>query len=648
MMTQPASRLAHLPIAWKLSLGSIGVVLGVLCLSMALVSVRVWKEAREQGDTLLEHAAETTATLLNTYDETATRAALRDIQLFKKALPGAFTLVEGDGPPQLMLDGKALNGDESIVDEVTAQTGAAATAFVRQGDDFLRVTTSLKNAEGKRAVGTLLDRKHPAYAKLLAGAPFSGKATLFGKLYSTRYEPIVQDGRVIGVLFVGADLDEVLKTMRGAMHTQRPVDGASVYAVDLRPGNDRGRVFGLDAGAALAPSSAEAAEFLQRLEQGGDRGRFEVRGGLRAATGSANVQRVAYLRNPAWNWTIVAEAPADAMMATARHTLVAIWSASAVAMLALIAMIVWLSGRLLARPIGRLSDSLTQLAAGDLSRPMASRNADEIGRLTTSMEHFRQQLGAAISAVRCNAESVATASSEISHGNHDLGRRTEVQASALQATSATMNALSVNVQGNADNAQRASALAQQASTVAERGGTVVADVVDTMRGIHQSSKKIGEIITMIDGIAFQTNILALNAAVEAARAGEQGRGFAVVAGEVRGLAQRSAASAREIKALIGASVDQVEKGATLADKAGRTMDEIVDAIRRVSAIAGEITVASVEQSTSVARVGESIAKMDEMTQQNSALVEQSAAAAESLKAQAGQLVEAVSVFTLER
>jgi methyl-accepting chemotaxis protein len=251
-----------------------------------------------------------------------------------------------------------------------------------------------------------------------------------------------------------------------------------------------------------------------------------------------------------------------------------------------------------------------------------------------------------VGTVRGNAESVATASAQIAQGNQDLSGRTEQQASALQQTAATMEQLGTTVRHNADSAQQANRLAQGASSVAVQGGEVVGKVVSTMQAISDSSRKIGDIIGVIDGIAFQTNILALNAAVEAARAGEQGRGFAVVASEVRSLAQRSADAAKEIKALIGRSVEQVEQGTALVDQAGKTMNDIVGSIQRVSDIVAEIDSASVEQSSGISQVGQAVTQMDQSTQQNAALVEQSAAAAESLRAKAQQLVQLVAVFKL--
>jgi len=287
-----------------------------------------------------------------------------------------------------------------------------------------------------------------------------------------------------------------------------------------------------------------------------------------------------------------------------------------------------------------------EVAALNLSSSHKDSGNDEVSDLVASLDGMRQALSSVVSTVRHNSDSVATASAQIAMGNQDLSGRTEQQASALQETAASMEQLGSTVKQNADNARQANQLAQGASTVAARGGEVVAQVVDTMKGINDSSKKIADIISVIDGIAFQTNILALNAAVEAARAGEQGRGFAVVAGEVRNLAQRSAEAAKEIKSLITTSVERVEQGSELVDQAGSTMQEIVTSIRRVSDIIGEISAASVEQSSGVAQVGQAVTQMDQATQQNAALVEESAAAAESLKHQAQQLVQAVSVFNI--
>ena len=306
----------------------------------------------------------------------------------------------------------------------------------------------------------------------------------------------------------------------------------------------------------------------------------------------------------------------------------------------------WILARGISKPLRRAVGISEAVARGDLSQHIPLDGTDEISALMRGLSDMQAHLASVVVNVRQGSDSVATASAEIAQGNNDLSVRTEQQASSLQETASSMEALSATVKLNADNARQANQLALSASQVATQGGEVVSQVVDTMKGINDASRKISDIISVIDGIAFQTNILALNAAVEAARAGEQGRGFAVVASEVRSLAGRSADAAKEIKSLINASVERVEQGSTLVDKAGSTMSEVVGAIKRVTDIMGEINAASAEQHAGVSKVSETVTHIDHATQQNAALVEQMAAAASSLKAQAQELVQTVAVFKL--
>ncbi|RKP52565.1 methyl-accepting chemotaxis protein [Trinickia fusca] len=302
--------------------------------------------------------------------------------------------------------------------------------------------------------------------------------------------------------------------------------------------------------------------------------------------------------------------------------------------------------RAIARPLGEALAHFDAIATGDLRRPIVVRTRDEMGLLLEGLAKMQRSLVDTVRSVRSGGESIASAAKQIAAGNLDLSSRTEEQASSLEETAASMEELTGTVKQNADNARQASSLAANASEIAHKGSTVVGQVVGTMGDINESSAKIGDIITIIEGIAFQTNILALNAAVEAARAGEQGRGFAVVAGEVRGLAQRSSAAAKEIKELIDTSVERVRSGSALVDEAGRTMAEIMSAVQRVTDIMGEIAAASEEQSKGIDQVARAVTQMDEVTQQNAALVEEASAAAQSLEDQAGKLRTTVGVFQL--
>ncbi|HYD96136.1 MAG TPA: methyl-accepting chemotaxis protein [Noviherbaspirillum sp.] len=326
--------------------------------------------------------------------------------------------------------------------------------------------------------------------------------------------------------------------------------------------------------------------------------------------------------------------------ASGRHQMLAL-GAFAVALGILLA---WLITRSITRPIAQAVDVAHTVAAGDLTSVIEVNATDETGQLLGALRDMNDHLAELVSKVRGGTETVSAASAQIAAGNLDLSSRTEEQASSLEETAASMEELLSTVKQNAQSAAQANALASSASDVALKGGTMVAAVVDTMDAINQSSKRIADIITVIDSIAFQTNILALNAAVEAARAGEQGRGFAVVASEVRVLAQRSATAAREIKELIGDSVDKVDNGCRLVEQAGSTMDEIVVSVRRVSDIMAEIAAATNEQTAGIDQINQAICQMDETTQQNASLVEESAAAAASLEAQARGLAQAVALF----
>ncbi|MGV3682144.1 MAG: methyl-accepting chemotaxis protein [Acidovorax sp.] len=642
-------------IAFKLSFVALASLLLVLLSTMALVSSMVWKSfgAASRGE-VRQNAAQV-ATLVKTMDESAQQLARRDFGLLKSSFAGNFSLAEqpgADGKPEAVLSfgGNPLNGNFDLVDRFTKDSqGAVATIFARTGDDFIRVTTSLKKQDGERAFKTLLDRKHPAYALMAEGKPYIGRANLFGRDYMTVYEPIREGNRTIGILFIGSDIAPILNSLGELMASRKLFDTGAVYAVDVSSGPARGRITGLG-GSGTPPVVDEKTEegkawltSLTAAEQSGD---FEAVWSPRPSAKTGERRFVAVERYKPWNWAIVAEAPVAEITGEARSALTWLWLGVLVALVLLAVVLVAATRRLVGAPVQQLSTALGYLAQGDLTHGVSIQSRDEIGTLAQAMEGFRMRLLESLGTVRNSAESVSAASSEIAQGNQDLSARTESQASSLEQTSASMEQLGATIRHNADGAAQANQLAVRASQVATDGGKVVSQVVSTMHGINTSSQKIADIIGVIDGIAFQTNILALNAAVEAARAGEQGRGFAVVAAEVRNLAQRTAAEAKAIKELIGASSAMVQQGSVLADQAGSTMQEVVDAIGRVATMVAEISAASREQTAGVGQVGEAVTQLDQATQQNAALVEEMAAAASSLRSQAEQMVGAVAQFNL--
>lgn len=360
---------------------------------------------------------------------------------------------------------------------------------------------------------------------------------------------------------------------------------------------------------------------------------------------SSPVPKISYVKGFApWGWVLGSGVYVDTIDATFMNRGIV----SVLSMAVLIAILIvfcTLISRSISRPIKRAIEIAKTIAEGDLRSQIEVVGNDEVIELLLALKEMNSSLQHIVAEIRTSADTIATGSSQISSGNLDLSSRTEQQASSLEETASSMEELTSTVKQNSDNAHQANQLALSSSEIAIKGGVVVSQVIDTMSSIDTSSKKIVDIIGVIDGIAFQTNILALNAAVEAARAGEQGRGFAVVATEVRNLAQRSAAAAKEIKALINDSVEKVDIGTKLVGQAGSTMQDIVNSIKSVTDIMGEITAASQEQTSGIEQINQAITQMDEVTQQNAALVEEAAAAAGSLEDQAKNLVQVVSVFT---
>jgi methyl-accepting chemotaxis protein-2 (aspartate sensor receptor) len=562
--------------------------------------------------------------------------------------PSTTVEIAGKPTPSLKHGGKTLNLDFSIPDKFTSDTGVVATIFAADGEEFVRVTTSLKKENGERAVGTQLDHAHPSYPLLRAGNSYIGLATLFGKQFITQYDPIKDaSGKIIGVLFIGLDISKNMDVLKQKIKAITIGETGYIYVLNAAPGKNLGNVLvhpAKEGDNLLEMKSADGRNFVKEMldaKEGSLTYDWADKG-----NGAAREKMVEFHTFKPWNWLIVGgtyteEITREAAQLRNRYALLGLVA------LVLFAVVLFLLVRaVVSRPLARAEEAAERIAAGDLDVHLEIHNKDEIGLVLRSLNNISDNLSGVVGQVRRGAEQITTASSEIAQGNLDLSQRTEEQASSLEETAASMEELSSAVTQNAENASQANQMALAASGIAAKGGEVVAQVVETMGSITDSSRKIADIISVIDGIAFQTNILALNAAVEAARAGEQGRGFAVVASEVRNLAQRSATAAKEIKALIDDSVNKVETGSKQVEKAGTTMQEVVDSVRRVTDIMAEISHASEEQRAGISQVHEAVTQMDQVTQQNAALVEQAAAAAQALQDQAHELEDVVKIFKL--
>ncbi|MDD0837512.1 Cache 3/Cache 2 fusion domain-containing protein [Curvibacter sp. HBC61] len=653
-MSEIRARWRDMSLGTKLSLSNFLLVLTVLTLLISAISWSVAESIEARATAEVQDKTQLLAHLVKATDDDL-RLRTSELGLaFNRRLDGQVSLngetqtLAGRAVPVMLWNGKPVNLDNSVVDEFSLLTKSSTTVFVRAGDDFVRISTSLKNEQGQRVTGTTLDRQHPAYPMALQGQPFVGLVSLFGRQYMTRYDPLKNaQGQVIGLSLVAQEFTGYLSILKKTIRDLKIGDTGYFYVLDAQPGPNYGQLVihpVKEGQSMIAAKDANGREFIREiLERKNGELRYpwinEERGETRPRD-----KVIAFTHFKEWNWVIAGGTYADEYSALVVH-MRNLYAGLGLLMVLVISVLGWLVfRRLVVVPLADVGQAADQIAQGDLTVALKVAGRDEVGQLQASVNRIGQGLAGVVRSVRENSQNVATASAEIALGNQDLSGRTESQASALEQTAASMEELGSTVRQNAEHAREASQLALTASSVAARGGQVVSEVVDTMQGINDSSRRIADIIGVIDGIAFQTNILALNAAVEAARAGEQGRGFAVVASEVRSLARRSAEAAREIKTLINDSVERVEKGGALVHQAGHTMQEVVDSIQRVSAMVNEISTASTEQSAGVAQVGEAVTQMDYVTQQNAALVEEMAAAAGSLRVQADDLVRAVALF----
>ncbi|MBI3230764.1 MAG: Cache 3/Cache 2 fusion domain-containing protein [Burkholderiales bacterium] len=575
--------------------------------------------------------------------------------LFVGNFPDKFQLdsekmldVAGKQVPSLKHGEAVLNLDFTIPDRFLNQSGVVATLFVKHGDEFIRISTSVKKENGERAIGTPLDHASPAYSALNGGQAFTGVTTLFGKPFMTRYDPIKDSaGKLIGASFVGVDFNQQSKKIRDKIREMKVGKTGYFFVVNAKEGKDYG--------IALVHPAKEGSDLLGAKDANGKeivRDMVQKKQGmlhypwLNSELGETVPREkfAVFATAQEWGWMIAGGAYTDELIEEAQKIRNRYAMIGALFVLLLAGAMYSVIRHIVSKPLQTATEAARQLAHGDLSATIDSDRRDEIGYLIHAINGIGKNLGGIVGKVRSSSNAIGVVAHQISAGNADLSERTESQATSLEETASSMEELTSTVKNNADSADQANNLALIASSVASKGGQMVSQVKEVMTDIKLSSHKIVDIIAVIDGIAFQTNILALNAAVEAARAGEQGRGFAVVAGEVRNLAQRSAAAAKEIKVLITTSVEKVDGGSKLADEAGQTMDEIVSSVEHVTSIMRDITAASHEQSAGIEQVNQAIVQMDQVTQQNATLVEEALAAAQNLRDQADELAQLMTAF----
>ncbi|ONX59254.1 methyl-accepting chemotaxis protein [Burkholderia cenocepacia] len=654
-------------------LGRVSVGARLAALACALVAllftVFAWTLAHFAGQQLADEAHQRIAdkeqsirAMVDLFDQALSAEANRSMSLFASFLPADFTLdpartvdIGGVAAPTLLAGGQPLDLDYSIPDQFLKKSGAIATIFARDGDDFVRITTSLKKQDGARAVGTKLDRAGPAYAPLVAGRSYTGLAKLFGRPYITQYKPVTDaGGRVIGALFVGLDIGAELKLVEDGIRALKIGDNGYYFVLDASQGPSRG-TFVVHPDAAGQRADDTRAPYAQMLAAG--EGRLAYTSTDPAAhDGGPSAKFVSFTTIPQWQWLVGGVALDDELLATMRATRNRFLIVGAVLVAAFATLFVIVVRRVVSRPLEAAARASERYAAGNLSvrirdgaggAPGGTGN-DEIGRLVQAVDGIGDGLARIVAQVRNSAADIAHGTVGIAAGSGDIAARIATQASSVEQTAASMEQITAAVQQSAEHAAQANALVADASAAATNGDAAVQRVVATMDDIGRATRRIAEITGAIEGIAFQTNILALNAAVEAARAGEHGKGFAVVAAEVRALAQRSAAAVKEIDALSTESSTTVEQGYRIADAARGTMRDIVARVDQVRTLIGEISAASREQSTGIEQVNLAVTQIGDATQQNARLISDAERAAVALRDQAAQLSDAVSVFRLER
>ncbi|WP_038901965.1 methyl-accepting chemotaxis protein [Dickeya dadantii] len=636
---------------------SLGVKLSVIAsLSVAVLfiafSLSLTRSAGEKLESLTMHDMESQVTgitdMIGMYDTSLQASVDSYTNLFASFLPSRFTVdnqarlpISGTTAPTLKSGDTVLNMNTAVTDDFLSRTGAISTIFVRDGDDFVRITTSLKKEDGSRAIGTKLDRASPAFAHVSGNKSFSGLAVLFGKQYITQYKPVTDaSGSVIAILFVGIDISKEFAQMQKRILDKRIGDSGHFVVLSKA---------GATAGAYLVhPTLAGqkpdwSGDALQQVLKN-DSGRLEYDDN--SLSGDDRTQVMVYRSVPQWKWVVVGTISKASLLAEIK-TIRNLFLGGGIALVVLFAVFfVYLTRRWLSRPLDEVVKVAEQFAAGNLQATLTTNSQDEVGRLVDAINSMGHGLTRLVSQVRDAAEEIAAGTDALAEDSGNISEQISRQASSVEETSATMEQLSSTVKQNADNVSSAKGLAAESASAAQNGSKTVADSVETMSEIKRSSQKIADITTTIQSIAFQTNILALNAAVEASRAGEHGKGFAVVAAEVRSLAQRSSSAVKEIEALIAESLHQIETGYRFSEKTRSVMDDLLHRIQQVSTIVNDIDIASREQSLGIEQVNVAINQIGQAINQNASLVQNSESTAQGLREKGHHLSDVVSVFRI--